>query len=296
MTMSAVTLKTAVGSISPPQPRIFTFEEYCCYEDGTDDRYELVEGYLQLMAPPAGLHIIICEFLVYIFNKLFAHTQTQLRAGKEVGVKINNNTCRIVDVCVNREEHWLHIAQVGEQGIFQQNQTPLLVIEVTSTNETEDYKKKHKEYAAIQIPEYWIINRNREHIRVCNSAYPGGPYQDEEFLKGEQILSKVLPQLRLTVDEVLNPLSVRRLMEIDQAQQVAERNVLEAEKATVTAERDVLEAEKATVTAERDVLEAEKATVTAERDVLEAKNAKVTAERDVLKMELERLKALMKLD
>ncbi len=244
MTVSAVTLKTTVGTIStPPQPRIFTFEEYCSYEDGTPDRYELVEGYLQLMTPPAGLHIIICEFLVYIFNKLFAHTQTQLRAGKEVGVRINKNTSRIVDVCVNREEHWLHIAQVGEAGIFQHNQTPLLVIEVTSTNETEDYKKKHKEYAAIGIPEYWIINRRREHIRVCNSASGGAPYQDRDFRKGEQILSQVLPQLRLTVDEVLNPIAVRRLMEIEQAQQVAERNVLEAENATVTAQRDALKME-----------------------------------------------------
>lgn len=220
--MSAVTLKTAVG-------RIFTFEEYCSYEDGTGDRYELVEGYLQLMAPPAGLHIVICEFLVYIFNKLFADTQTQLRAGKEVGFRINKNTCRIVDICVNLEEHWLDIAQVGEAGIFQHNQTPLLVIEVTSTNEAEDYKKKHQEYAAIGIPEYWIINRNREHIRVCNSAYPGSPYHHREFRKREQILSQVLPQLKLTVDEVLNPLSVRRLMEIEKAQQVAERDALKME-------------------------------------------------------------------
>ncbi len=130
---------------------------------------------------------------------------------------------------MNLEEHWLDIAQVGEAGIFQHNQTPLLVIEVTSTNEAEDYKKKHQEYAAIGIPEYWIINRNREHIRVCNSAYPGSPYHHREFRKREQILSQVLPQLKLTVDEVLNPLSVRRLMEIEKAQQVAERDALKME-------------------------------------------------------------------
>ncbi|MBC6418393.1 MAG: hypothetical protein GDA44_06155, partial [Prochloron sp. SP5CPC1] len=67
------------------------------------------------------------------------------------------------------------------------------------------------------------------HIRVCNSASGGAPYQDRDFRKGEQILSQVLPQLRLTVDEVLNPLSVRRLMEIEKAQQVAERDALKME-------------------------------------------------------------------
>jgi len=280
MTPPAVTPKTAVRTgLDPHSPRQFTFEEYCAYEDGTDNRYELVQGYLQLMSPPAGLHIIICEFLVYVFNRLFAFTHSPLRAGKEVGVRVQKNTCRIVDVCVNGESHWQQISQPGEKGIFLLAQTPLLVVEVTNTNEKEDYKAKFQEYAAVGILEYWIVNSRKEQLRVCTPTYLGGPYQYQEFGTGEHIVSQVLPQLDLTVDEVLNPPAVRQLIELEQAQQTAERDALEAENTTIAAERDALEAEKTTIAAERDVFKAE-------RDALEAENA-------AIQQELEQLKTLM---
>lgn len=34
-----------------PKPKIFTFEEYLAYDDGTDTRYELVDGELVEMPP-----------------------------------------------------------------------------------------------------------------------------------------------------------------------------------------------------------------------------------------------------
>jgi len=244
MTPPAVTSKAvAQPGTDPPQPRQFNFEEYCAYEDGTDNRYELVQGYLQLMTSPAGLHIVICEFLVYIFNKLFADNQIQFRAGKEIGVQISDNTSRIADVCVNQEDRWQKIAQPGEIGIFLLTQTPLLVVEVTSTNEKEDYKTKYQEYASIGIPEYWIVNRRRENIQICNLDYPGATYHYQEFGKGEQLISKVLPQLKLAVDDVLNPPAVRQLIAQEQAQQAAERDALNAKNASLAAERDALKIE-----------------------------------------------------
>ncbi len=248
MTLPAITPKTVVQpDATPPQPRQFTFEEYCTYDDGTDNRYELVQGYLQLMTSPAGLHIVICEFLVYVFNKLFADTQTPFRAGKDIGVRTGKKTSRIVDVCVNGEDCWQEISQPGEVGIFLLAQTPLLVVEVTSTNEKTDYEAKYQEHASIGIPEYWIVNRKREHLRMCHSPSPGAAYTYQEFVRGERIVSRVLPQLKLTVDQVLNPPAVRQLIEQEKAQQAAareaEREAFNAEKAAIAAERDALEAE-----------------------------------------------------
>jgi len=223
MKSSAVTPQTILKpGANPPQPRRFTFEEYCAYEDSTDNRYELVRGYLRLMTLPAGWHIAVCEFLVYVFNSLIQEMGTLLWAVREVGVRTGESSSRIADICVNWQTHWQQMFQPGEKGIFLLDRTPLLVVEVTSTNEKEDYEEKHQEYAAIGIPEYWIVNGRRECLQVCTSAYPGGPYVDREFVKGEQIVSKVLPQLELTVDEVLNPPPVSQLIERDQARQAAE--------------------------------------------------------------------------
>ena len=244
MTPPAATPKpTTQPGVDPPQARKFTFEEYCTYDDGTDNRYELVQGYLKLMSPPAGLHMAICDFLVYVFNRLFIRTQSPLQAGREVGVRIQQKTCRIVDVCVNGEDHWQTITQSGRVGIFLLAQTPLLVVEVTSTNEKEDYEAKYQEDASIGILEYWIVNQRREHLRVCTATSPGSPYTYREFGRGEQIVSRVLPQLDLTVDEVLDPPVVKHLMAQEQAQQAA----IEAEKTTIAAERDALEAENAAI-------------------------------------------------
>ena len=222
MTSPPANPKTAVKPETElPQPRQFTFEEYCAYDDGTDNRYELVQGYLRLMTSPAGLHILICEFLVHIFNQVFAASQSPLCAAKDVGVRTGQNSSRIVDVCVNGEDRWQEIAQPGKVGIFLLAQTPLLVVEVTSSNEKEDYEAKYQEYAAIGIPEYWIVSRKREHVRVCTPSFLGGAYVYREFVKGERILSKVLPQLTLTVDEVLNPATVSQLIAQDQTRQAA---------------------------------------------------------------------------
>ena len=233
MTPPAANPQTAIApGADLPQPQQFTFEEYCDYDDGTDNRYELVQGYLQLMTSPAGLHILICEFLVHVFNKLFADSKTPLRAAKDVGVRINKNTSRIVDVCVNGEDRWQKLSQPGERGIFLLAQTPLLAVEVTSSNEKEDYEAKYREYAATGIPEYWIVNRKREHLRVCTSPYPGAPYSYREFVKGERIVSTVLSALELTVDEVLNPPAVRALIEQDQAQQAVAIEQVQQQAAT----------------------------------------------------------------
>ncbi|PZO11735.1 MAG: hypothetical protein DCF25_18930 [Leptolyngbya foveolarum] len=41
-----------------------TFEEYLKYEDGTDTRYELVNGELVPMSVGKGIHALIVDFLV----------------------------------------------------------------------------------------------------------------------------------------------------------------------------------------------------------------------------------------
>ncbi len=65
MTPPAANPKLVVpNTAGPPKVRKFTFEEYCTYEDGTDNRYELVNGYLQLMSSPAAWHVLVCEFLL----------------------------------------------------------------------------------------------------------------------------------------------------------------------------------------------------------------------------------------
>ncbi|MEA5532471.1 hypothetical protein [Crocosphaera sp. XPORK-15E] len=38
--------------------KLYSFEDYCTYDDGTDNRYELVEGKLDLMNSPTFRHLL----------------------------------------------------------------------------------------------------------------------------------------------------------------------------------------------------------------------------------------------
>ena len=53
------------------QPRLI-FEQYLTYDNGTDNRYELVHEQLKLMNPPTLLHIKIVSVTVYqLQNKVY---------------------------------------------------------------------------------------------------------------------------------------------------------------------------------------------------------------------------------
>ncbi|MBD2357623.1 Uma2 family endonuclease [Tolypothrix sp. FACHB-123] len=48
--------------------RLYSFQEYLAYNDGTDNRYELVDGKLELMNPPTFRHLLISKFIELAFD------------------------------------------------------------------------------------------------------------------------------------------------------------------------------------------------------------------------------------
>ncbi|BAQ62451.1 hypothetical protein GM3708_2857 [Geminocystis sp. NIES-3708] len=73
---------------------------------------------------------------------------------------------------------------------------------VSKGNSEDDYRYKRSEYAAIEIPEYWIIDCFEQKISIL--LLVAGFYDVTEF-KGEQIIKSALfPELNITVNQVLN--------------------------------------------------------------------------------------------
>jgi Uma2 family endonuclease len=54
-------METAMDTASRPQQRLMTVAEFLEYDDGTGTRYELINGQLVAMNPPAARHAIICH-------------------------------------------------------------------------------------------------------------------------------------------------------------------------------------------------------------------------------------------
>ena len=84
---------------------------------------------------------------------------------------------------------------------------PRLVVEVvspgkeTSQNYTRDYRDKLKQYAAVGVPEYWIVDPVRQWVKVGNLTDRG--YQFQTFKDDAAIVSSTFPELKLTAGQVL---------------------------------------------------------------------------------------------
>ena len=191
-----------------------TLAEYLTY-DGTDTRYELVDGELARMSLGTGEHGDISEFLNDEFNAEIKRLGLDWVA-KDMKIGIQSprgtrwETARIPDVVVLPLEQWNSLKK-RESFIPLNEPPPLLVVEVVSPSTVAvDYRAKHSEYAVLDIPEYWIVEplvkplckRIDRKVTVC--VLKDGAYSDEVFVGDLTIISPTFLELELKVLEVLN--------------------------------------------------------------------------------------------
>ena len=155
-----------------------TYDDYAALDD--ENRYELVEGQLELMSPsPSTIHQMVnfeiqknltnsCEqsyFILYAPIDIIL-SSTEVRQPDIVLVHRNR-----IDILTNR----------GIEG------TPDLVIEILSPSSLKRYKiDKLNTYAQYEIPDYWIVDPNSfilEQYILSKSRYDmNNIFQDEEIV------------------------------------------------------------------------------------------------------------------
>jgi Uma2 family endonuclease len=184
-----------------------TFEEYLNYDDGTNTRYELVDGELIPMSLGTGKHGAIAKFLERAFDDESAQQETKWTAQKfSVGVRSPRggrwDTSRIPDVTVLPQEQWEALFE-REAVIELSEPPPILVVEVVSeSTQNADYRAKRSEYAVLDISEYWIVDPLSEVVTVC--ILVEGFYDAVEFRESDRIISPTFPKLELTAGQVFN--------------------------------------------------------------------------------------------
>jgi Uma2 family endonuclease len=180
----------------------FTLKEYLAYDDGTDQRYELVNGELVEMPSESDLNNRIAIFLLLKFAEFVP--SRLLRRGTEVVVSGSRATSRVPDLMVLTEESAAALAGTTRSILLPDMPPPALVVEVVSPgkeNEDRDYRYKRSEYAARGITEYWIIDPTIAQITLL--VLIDGLYEEALFQGEERLLSQVFPTLELTARQVL---------------------------------------------------------------------------------------------
>jgi Uma2 family endonuclease len=182
-----------------------TIEEYLDYDDGTDTRYELVNGELIEMPPESRLNYKIASFLFETFIRL-GISSSLLTIGVQIAVS-SRKTARQPDLIVLSQECADALEGMTSALITFDTPNPSLVIEVVSPGEPgtdnydRDYIEKPKEYAARGIPEYWLIDPSRQIVLVL--TLKGATYQEKSFTGNAAIVSSAFPDLKLTAEQIL---------------------------------------------------------------------------------------------
>lgn len=177
----------------------YSFEDYCCYNDDTDNRYELVDGQLEIMTPPSFRHLLIADKLRAILNEAISVEKLSLFCLPEMGVRTGWRKSRIVDLVVVLRRQ---VLESLEQSAICEI-PPVLAIEIVSPDSIQrDYRYKRSEYAALEIPEYWIVDPLSQKITVL--TFNEGLY-DEKVFSGENIVSSnQFSNLQITVNDIFN--------------------------------------------------------------------------------------------
>jgi Uma2 family endonuclease len=88
---------------------------------------------------------------------------------------------------------------LDQAGIYQS--TPSLIVEIVSPESvTRDYRYKRSEYAAIAVPEYWIVDPKAGNVTVL--IFNEGLYDETVFAGDQNIVSPQFPELKVTPQEL----------------------------------------------------------------------------------------------
>lgn len=183
-----------------------TFAQYLAYNDGTDTCYELVNGELVAMSLGTGRHGRIIKFIDEALNAEIQRSQLDWTSQRlTVGVQSPRgyrwDTCRIPDITVLTLEQWADMDD-REAVILAHQAAPKLIVEVVSAStQTEDYRAKWVEYAALDIVECWIVDPMQAIVTIC--VLDQGRYQDMVYQGNEAIVSPTFPSLTLTAEQIL---------------------------------------------------------------------------------------------
>jgi len=199
-----------------------SFDEFIDWlPESSENRYELHEGKIIEMAKPKGKHSDVAGFTS---GTLFVEITRSLLPWfipRECIVRsLDGKSGYEPDVIVLSRPELVDEPRWESGSILTLGKSIKLIVEVVSTNWQDDYLTKLRDYEALGIQEYWIVDYvglgGRQFIgnpkQPTFSVYTliDGEYEVQRFRMGDpggiceaaRIVSPTFPELHLTVDQV----------------------------------------------------------------------------------------------
>jgi Uma2 family endonuclease len=201
-------------AVIPKLAHPITFEEFLAWDDGSERRFELIDGIPMPLLEPNADHEDVADALCdalrdhclqcalpYVPKRL---KQVRLNAGEL-------ERSRKPDIVVFDQAEWLRMK--GKSSPAAAYACPPMVIEVVSTNWQDDYLTKQAEYETLGILEYWIVDYaalggrrfigNPKQPTVTVYSLVEAEYQLSQFRGADRIISALFPNWALTAEQVM---------------------------------------------------------------------------------------------
>ena len=179
--------------------RLFNVDEYLGMEKvgilHEDDRIELMDGKIVVMAPIGDSHVFGTDWLNMILAPLFAGL-AMVRIGGPI--YLNDRSAPQPDIAVVRMFHTVEEAHSHPDDVY-------FVIEVADSSLRYDSGAKLARYAAAGIPEVWIANLQVREVTVYTNP-SGSEYASVSVYRpGDSISPGAFPDVVLAVEEFMPP-------------------------------------------------------------------------------------------
>ncbi len=198
--------------------KLMTFDEFIeWYPENSEVRYELHDGVIVEMPKPKGEHSDLAGFLI---EELLITIREMGKRGiwtipKESIIKpYREKSGYEPDIIVLNQETIDTETRWKKESVIHNASSVKLIVEVVSTNWQDDYYDKLRDYEAMGIPEYWIVDYGAlggrvfigspkvPTIFVCELI--DGEYQMTPFRGTNLIVSPTFLQLNLTAQQIFD--------------------------------------------------------------------------------------------
>jgi Uma2 family endonuclease len=188
--------------------RFATFEEYLSYSEDLEGQHQLINGELFELPPESEPNNWIARGLLLTLAILgIVPPRLIVIHSLELQVPLlsqEDPANRFPDLVILREEHLALMKR--RLTLTLDMPPPRLIAEVVSpgkSNHDRDYINKRAQYAAIDVPEYWLIDPKEQTVTVLELQ--GDDYRDVGTFRGDEaIVSPGFPELALTAKQVFS--------------------------------------------------------------------------------------------
>ncbi|MBD2604405.1 Uma2 family endonuclease [Scytonema hofmannii FACHB-248] len=193
-----------------------TFDEFIeWYPEKSDIKYELHNGVIIEMPKATGKHSKVAGFISGELFLEIRRCKLPYFIPKECVVKAAMETGYEPDTIVlderkvaNNESRW------EKESIITQGTSVRLIVEVISTNWSDDYALKLEDYELLGIQEYWIVDYlglggrkfigNPKQPTISVYTLIEGEYRVNQFRGSDRVVSPTFPELNLTAQQIFN--------------------------------------------------------------------------------------------